>query len=329
MCNKCIATLVLAFAWAAMAQESASRGSGAVTSVPNESVPHKYVLTPDDEIVIHATNAAEISEKPIRLDGKGEFKMPLIGQVAAAGLTLEQLEVEVTKRLRKYLENPEVVVNLVTFHNQPVSIFGEVGTPGVHQAHGSITLIELLSMAGGLRPDAGPTARITRRLDQGQIPLPGATDDPSGKFSVAQVKLKGLLDATNPDLNILILPYDIVSVPAAEIVYVLGEVARTGPLGLKENGSISILEAVSSSGGVLRTAAPQHAKILRPVIGTTQRTEVAVDIKRILAGTANDVPLLPGDILFVPGSTGKKATLRAIEAAITAGTTIATYGVVR
>ena len=148
-------------------------------------------------------------------------------------------------------------------------------------------------------------------------------------FSVAQVNVKGLVDATSPGANILIMPYDIVSIPPAEIVYVLGEVTKAGPLGLKDNQSMSILEAVSSSGGVLKTAAPQHARILRPVAGTPKRTEVAVDIKRILAGTADDVQLLPGDILFVPGSTGKAATLRAIEAAISAGTMIATYSVIR
>src|ERR1700685_3919576 len=103
MFSKCIATLMLSITWNAMAQESTTP----VSSV--QSAPEHYLLSPDDEIVIHATNAADISDKPIRLDGKGEFKMPLIGQVAAAGLTLEQLEAELTTRLKKYLENPEVV----------------------------------------------------------------------------------------------------------------------------------------------------------------------------------------------------------------------------
>jgi polysaccharide export outer membrane protein len=323
MSIKCIATLLLAVASAVVAQETSQQG-GSVKSTPEH-----YVLVPQDEIVIHAPNAADISEKQIRLDGKGEFKLPLIGHVAAAGLTVEQLEAELTKRLKKYLEDPEVVVNIVSFHSRPVSILGEVGSPGVRQVDGPTSLIELLSMSGGLRPDAGPTARITRRLDQGRIPLPGAVDDPSGKFSIAKVKLKGLLNATNPDVNIPILPYDIVSVPPAEIIYVLGDVAKTGPIELKDSQSMSILEAVSSSGGVLKSASPQHAKILRPVAGTTKRTEVSVNIKQILAGTENDVPLLPGDILFVPGAVGKAAGLRAIEAAIQAGTMIATYGILR
>jgi polysaccharide biosynthesis/export protein len=210
-----------------------------------------------------------------------------------------------------------------------VSILGEVGSPGVRQVDGPTTLIELLSMAGGLRPDAGPTVRITRRLDQGRIPLPGATDDASGKYSVTEVRLKGLLDATDPGLNVRIMPYDVVSVPSAQLIYILGDVGKPGPLGLKDSQSMSILEAVSSSGGVLKTASPQRAKILRLAAGTSKRTEVAVNIKQILAGTANDLPLVPGDILFVPGSSGKSISVRAIEAAIQAGTTIATYGIVR
>ena len=165
MFNKFIPILMFTFAWSAVAQQD----STPVLSL--QSAPEHYLLSPDDEIVIHATNAADISDKPIRLDGKGEFKLPLIGQVAAAGLTIGQLEAELTTRLKKYLENPEVVVNLVNFHSQPVSILGEISSPGVRQVHGPTTLIELISMAGGLRPEAGPVARITRRLDQGRIPL--------------------------------------------------------------------------------------------------------------------------------------------------------------
>src|SRR5205085_2909717 len=121
---------------------------------------------------------------------------------------------------------------------------------------------EVLSMAGGLRPEAGPSARITRRLEYGRVPLPGAADDETGKFSVAQINLKPLLEARSPETNILVQPNDVISVPRAEMVYVMGEVTKAGPLVLNENQTISILQAVSSSGGALKTAAPQNAKIL-------------------------------------------------------------------
>jgi len=286
-----------------------------------------YLLGPDDTVTIHAVNAPDLSEKPFRVDAGGEIKMPMIGRVHAGGLTLDQLETEIATRLKVYLVEPEVTAGITEFRSQPVSVVGSVATPGVHQLEGQKTLVEMLAIAGGLRPDAGPTVKIARRLEFGRIPLPGAADDLTHQYSLAEVNLKSVMEARNPEYNIPIRPHDVISVPHAEVVYVIGEVTHAGALPLNEGDSLSVLEAVSSSGGMLHTAAISHARILRPVPGQQKRNEVAVDLKKIMAGQSEDIPLLAGDVLVVPGSTGKHAVYRALEAAITAGTFIASYGV--
>jgi len=286
-----------------------------------------YLLGPDDTITIHAQNAPDLSDKPFRVDAAGEIKLPMIGRIHAGGLTVEQLEAEIATRLKVYLVDPEVTVGITEFRSQPVSIVGAVATPGVHQLEGQKTLVEILAVAGGLRQDAGPTVMITRRLEFGRIPLPGAADDPTHQFSIAEINLKSVMEAKNPEYNIPIRPHDVISVPRADVIYVIGEVGHAGALPLSEGDSLSVLEAVSSSGGMLRTAAISHARILRPVPGQQKRTELAVDFKKIMAGHSDDIPLLAGDVLVVPGSTGKHAVYRTLEAAITAGTFIASYGV--
>jgi polysaccharide export outer membrane protein len=286
-----------------------------------------YLLGPDDTVTIHAQNAADMSDKPFRVDAQGELKLPMIGRIHAGGLTVGQLESEIVTRLKVYLEEPEVTVGITEYRSQPVSVVGAVSTPGVHQLEGQKTLVEMLAIAGGLRPDAGPTAKLTRRLEFGRIPLPGAVDDPTHQYSIAEVNLKAVMDAKNPEYNIPIRPHDVISVPHAEVVYVIGEVNHAGALPLNEGDSLSVLEAVSSSGGMLHTAAVSHARILRPVPGQQKRSELAVDLKKIMAGQSEDIPLLAGDVLVVPGSTGKHAVYRALEAAVTAGTFIASYGV--
>jgi polysaccharide biosynthesis/export protein len=288
-----------------------------------------YVLGPEDQIVVHAVDVPDISDKPVRLDLNGDIKFPMAGRIHAAGLTSEQLEAELTKRLSVYLEQPDVAVTVAEFHSQPVSVIGAVNSPGVHQIEGRKTLIEILSSAGGIQQDAGPSITITRRLEWGRIPLEGAKDDPSGKFSIAEIALRPLISAKTPEKNIVIRPYDVISVPRAEVVYVVGQVGKVGPLTLNEAHSISVLQAVSASGGVLRTAAANDAKILRPAAGGSKWAEYPVDIKKILKGQADDQTLVAGDILFVPDSTGKRAAIRALEAAVQAGTFAATYGVVR
>jgi polysaccharide export outer membrane protein len=270
----------------------------------------------------------DISGKPQRLDPNGDLKLPMIGRVHAAGMTLDQLERELTERLKVYLEEPDVAVTVTEFHSQPVSVIGAVGTSGIHQLEGRKTLIEVLSMAGGVGADAGPSLRITRRLEWGRVPLPGATEDTTGGFSIAEIDLRSLLDARNPEQNITVRPYDVISVPRAETVYIVGEVARPGPLPLSGGHSISVIEALSSSGGVLRTAAPGHARILRQIPGDQKRVELKIDLKQIMQGKANDLPLAAGDILVVPDSSGKKVTARAIEALVQVGTIIGTYGVI-
>jgi len=210
-----------------------------------------------------------------------------------------------------------------------VSVIGAVRNPGVHQLEGRKTLVEMLSLVGGVGPDAGPTVRITRGLEAGAIPLPEAKVDSNAAFSTVEIDLKSLLNATSPEKNIVIRAHDTISIPPAELVYIIGEVAKSGPVALSGGHSITVMEAVSSSGGVLRTAAPNHARILRRVDGDQKRTEVALDLKKIMAGQADDLSLQPGDILIVPDSSGKRAATRALEAAVQAGVMVGTYGLIR
>ncbi len=114
----------------------------------DKDVRSSYILGPDDQIVVHALNVPDISDKPLRLDLNGDLKLPMVGRIHAGGLTSEQLEAEMTKRLSVYLENPDVAVTIAEFHSQPVSVIGAVNAPGVHQIEGRKTLIEILSSSG-------------------------------------------------------------------------------------------------------------------------------------------------------------------------------------
>jgi protein involved in polysaccharide export with SLBB domain len=89
------------------------------------------------------------------------------------------------------------------------------------------------------------------------------------------------------------------------------------------------MEAVASAGGVLRTAAPKKARVLRRGPNDDKRTELAIDIQKIMQGQAEDLRLAAGDILVVPDSSGKRVTARAVEAMIQAGTIVGTYAIIR
>jgi polysaccharide export outer membrane protein len=271
-------------------------------------------LGPGDQILIRAIDLEEIDNKPVLVDRRGKINLPIVGELTAAGLSPDQLEDAIKQRLTKVLRHPpDVTVSLMEVHSQGVSVLGAVNTPGVHQLQGDKTLFEVLSLAGGLRTDAGYTVIITRQIEWGPIPLPTAVPDSTGRFSVASVSVKSIMSASNPAENIHIKPNDVISVPRADIIYVIGAVKKAGGYALNDNGTRSALQILSLAEGLEKTAAGDRAKIMRGIPGSNNRNEIPIDLKKMLAGKSSDVPLQADDILFVPTSAGKSAAYRTID----------------
>ncbi|MFN7985431.1 MAG: polysaccharide biosynthesis/export family protein [Vicinamibacterales bacterium] len=304
-------------------------GSGAQARSGNASPARTaYVIGPEDQIVIRVAENPDLSDKPQRVDQNGEIRLPMIGRVQAAGLTPQQLEASLTEKFKVFIVEPDVMVAVLETRSQPVSVIGAVMQPGVRQLEGKKTLLQVLLLAGGASADAGPTLTVTRRKTNGALPLPTAVDDATGQFSIADVELHALLEGRAPGSDIELMANDVINVSKAEMVFVIGEVGKAGPIPLVRGTSVSVLQAVSSSGGLNRTAAASNARILRSVPGTDERKEVRVDLKKILAGKSGDVALIAGDILVVPDSTSKRATTRALEAAIQMGLMVGSYGLI-
>ena len=284
-----------------------------------------YALGPDDQIMINALDADEVSTKaPVRIDSRGNVNLPMVGRIHAAGLTPDQLEEVIETQLKKYVQSPDVSVYLVDMRSQPISVLGAVSQPGVHQLQGHKTLYEVISTAGGIRQDAGYQIKITRDLAWGRLPLPDAKDDPTGRFSVASVNIKSIMDASDPAENIEIKPNDVISVPKGELVYVIGAVRKPGGFVLGENQTLSTLKILSLSEGLDRFADTHHSKIIRTDPKSQARTEIPINLKAMLAGTTPDLPMQPNDLLFVPLSGKKAATVRGLETVLGMGASIGT-----
>ncbi|HXE13952.1 MAG TPA: polysaccharide biosynthesis/export family protein [Bryobacteraceae bacterium] len=295
-----------------------------VSAANPERVPG-YVLGPEDQIIIRAFQADEISDKPVQIQGDGFISLPLVGRVKAGGLSVAKFEAELTKDLSKYIEHPQVTVLVSDYRSQPVSVMGAVNNAGVVQLRGEKSLVQVISLAGGLRTDASNTVTITRKLSEGTIPLPNAQTDPTGRYSFAKVNLRKVMDAEAPQDNIIIKRDDVLTVPKAQMVYVIGEVQKPGGYVLNERDSLSLLQAISLAGGLTKTASAKHAKVLHEVDGKSDRVELPNNVAKILAGKAPDISLHADDILFVPNSTSKTIGLRAAETAVSVGTGLAIW----
>jgi polysaccharide export outer membrane protein len=205
--------------------------------------------------------------------------------------------------------------------SQPITVIGAVRSPLVYQAIRQTTLLEVLSQAGGIADDAGSVVIVTR---------PAVTEgEESAQAQTIVIKLRDLLESGDPRYNIPLQGGDVVSVPRAGIVYVVGAVEQPGGFVLQSDSEeMTVLKAVALARGLLGTARPSDAVVLRKDPASGQKKEIEVDLKKVMARQAEDIRLYPNDILFVPDSTGKKALRRLGEVglAITSGLVILRAG---
>jgi len=281
------------------------------------SVRPDYVLGPNDQILVRVPQAAEINERPFRVDTEGFINLPIIGRVRSAGLTVQALEAEITTRLREYIRDPQVIITVTQFRSEPVFVAGAFRAPGIYPLEGHRTLVELLSTVGGLQPNASRRVRITRRSDYGPIPLQNAVEDKDKRISTVEVSLQSLTENINPAEDIVLQSYDIVTADRAEKVYVSGEVTKVAGIELGERDTISVTQALTEAGGFTQYADRDKVRILRPVTGTNRRAEILIDTKRIFEGKDIDFPLLPNDVLYVPRSLRRSAAVPLGSAIVT------------
>lgn len=292
------------------------------TRMPADSAPEPVMLQENDEIAVHSLQVKEIADKTFRLDQNGEINLPLAGIVKLGGCTPRQAEKVVMNALKSYYRDPDVEISVTSFHVESLSVLGSVAKPGVYPLKGKMDLREAVSAAGGISGDAGPTLILTRQGAYGPIPNPGARQLVSGE-SVVEINAHDLFQSQTASDNILVKPHDVISIPAAQLVYVVGNVKRAGGFPLGGRPNLTVIQALALAEGFDPRAAPQKARILRR--GSSSEEQIPVDMKKIMAGKEEDIVLRPNDILYVPSDAVKTITNRTIEAAIQIGTGLAIF----
>lgn len=281
--------------------------------------PSDYVIGSGDLLRIDVFDVPDMSRQ-VRVAESGHISLPLIPvKIRVAGLTSFQVEEKLAELLQVngLVSNPQIAVFVQEHRSQPVTIVGAVRKPTVYQVIRPTTLLEALSYAEGLADDAGSVVIVTRAPS----PSPGSAEGSDGAQSDSSptitVSLKDLLESGDPRFNIPVYGGDVVSVPRAGVVYVVGAVEKPGGFVLRSDGEeMTALKAIALAQGLKGTAKPSDAVIIRKHPETGKEQEIEVNLSRILGRKAEDVSLRANDILFVPDSTGKKALRRAAEAGI-------------
>jgi polysaccharide export outer membrane protein len=291
-----------------------------------------YVIGSGDLVGIEVFDVPELSRE-VRVNETGFISLPLIPvKVHAAGLTTFQLQDKLAELLQTngLVSAPQVSVFVKEQHSQPVTVIGAVKNPMVIQAIRQTTLLQVLSQAGGIADDAGSTVIVTRPASP-----PTAQEDSDtnnkipGEGQTFTISLADLLESGNSSFNIPVLGGDVVSVPHAGIIYVVGAVTRPGGFVMQnDRDRMTTLKVLSLAGGTTGSAKVKQAVILRKNPNTGKRDEVPVDLNKVLHLKSEDVALQASDILFIPDSSGKRALHRAGDVAIslTTGLALVTAG---
>lgn len=315
---------VLLLSTIALAQSGAPPQAAGSLAGPADN----YRLGVGDEINIWVTQVPELSSKTVVIDRAGGFTLPLVGRIRAEELTTSQVQAQLRDALKVYVRDPDVGVSVTQAKNEGVSITGAVNRPGVYQLSGGGTLLEMLVAAGGLAANAGPYGKIMRPLSSGPLPLPDARTEATGKYGIARVNVRAVAGLQKTSDNLVLKPGDTVSVPDAQVIYVIGEVNKPGAYPVNDAQQLTVLQVIAMAGGPLKTAAPAGTKLLRQTAGAKQPTMMAVNLKQVFKGKGSNIELLPNDVLFVPNSKEKAAGARALDVMIQTGIMALTYGLI-
>ena len=263
---------------------------GLVLRAPAESRPGApLTLHPGDLIDVSVYGVSEYKVKT-RIAGDGNVDLPLVGAVHLADGTVEQAQQTIAHKLqaRQMILNPDVLVTVEDSAVDIIGVMGEVMTPRAIPAFAPMGLLDAISAAGGLKPEASHSISILRK---------GETES-----------LLVVLDS-NPahavQQNVPLYPGDRVIVPRTGVVYVEGAVGHAGAFPISPNTPMTLIQAITLAGNPGYQALRSDTRIIRTT-GATRR-EIPVDLGKVLRGKSPDPVLQSDDIVLVPTSALKGA----------------------
>jgi len=275
---------------------------------PGSQVYGGYMIGIGDILDIHVNDEDSISGR-YQVDQDGKIRLPLLSNTfSAAGSTTFELARQVSDELKKQdiLREPAVTVLIARGMTQNATIVGAVARPGVYPIEKPTTLVELISSAGGLAPNAGNIVTITHHSQDET----SGSKDPGVSLQTRPINLTTMLTGHDPSANPEIHPGDVVSISNAPVIFVVGAVIKPGAFAVADQrGQMTVMQAVAMAEGTTPTASLGRALVVRNSSSQTERQEIPIDLKVIMKGKTEDPILQANDILFVPTS-GLKAGLR-------------------
>jgi len=272
-------------------QESAADNILPLPNAGYETDVTDYQINPLDLIEVKVLQVPDMA-RSVRVDARGNISLPLIGVIKAAGLTSYGLEQLITKALAvDMLRDPQVSVFIKEFTSQRVTIQGLVKKPGIYEFPGRVTLLQAISMGGGL----------DEKADQNNVRVISRTVSADGQqtmvYNLEKIQEEG-------QINPILKSGDVVMVVEAEPIVVEGAVLKPGVF--YPRGRATLMQVISQSGGLTDLANTDEIKVFA-LNKDDQKIMLAYDFVKIREGTIPDPEIRPGNIVVVEKSAGRSA----------------------
>jgi polysaccharide export outer membrane protein len=244
------------------------------------------LIAPGDELRVQVFDTPEM-DQTVRVTDAGEVPLLFVGNVKVATLTPGGAARVIEDKLKSehFMTHPQVTLVVEEYAAQQVSVMGQVRNPGTYAITAPVSVLKILSNAGGLTDVADRNITIQRHGDSRE----------TVKYFLSNTSDAAL------DNSVKVYPGDIVIVPKAGIVYVLGDVGRPGGYTMSDNESqMTVLAAVATAGGTNKSAITSKVKLVRKTPSGT--TEIPISLSAMQAGKRPDIALQPNDVLYVPFS---------------------------
>ncbi len=266
-----------------------------------------YVIGAGDVLSMTVFAGGTVQESlELTVSPKGTINFPFLGEIKAAGLSVNQLSEATTQSLeRDYFVNPQVIINIKGYKSKKVYITGAIEKPGLYSLEGSTSLLELIAKAGGFTKDRGNIAYVIKGSMK-DVKDNKEIDRLVHEKTSVEVNLKELLDQGVTSRNVELEADDVVYIRPAAFsdqthykIYVLGKVEKPGVYDFQDG--LTALDACILAGGFAKYAAPNRTVITRRETNESQQT-ININLDKVRKGEEKDVPLKPGDRIYVPES---------------------------
>jgi polysaccharide export outer membrane protein len=223
-----------------------------------------------DLVEVAVFEVPELSNLKLRVPNSGEITLPLIGAVPAAGRTAKELQGDIRDKLReRYMHNPQVSLFVHENKSQRISVIGAVRTGGVFPLTSRLKVADALALAGGLSEDAGHLVYVIRRVPGQQVSTSPTTNGATEQV-MTTIDLQSLITGRR-ELNLPLMPGDVIEVPKAASYYVGGEVNKAGSIPLKARTTLD--QAPHAAGGVRDAADWDDIRLYRTLPDGTREVQ--------------------------------------------------------